>query len=92
MNDRPPVLDRWNVQAVVAALSIVQAVLASWSPRAGVGEGLPEPVRQWQAKRQADAERHPWRSRVARERAWLRAGVSVWVAWRSWDLERRTRL
>ncbi len=90
-NDRSPVLDRWELQAVVAALAVGQAVLSTWSPAADPSDALSEPIRQWQARRRQDSGRGPSHARIARERAWLRAGVSLWVAWRLYRIERPGR-
>ena len=87
--DRRPVLDSWKVRVFVAALSVGRALLTTRSPGGVVDAALPAPLLQWRADRHEEDRVTPWRSRVVREQAWLQAGVSVWVAWRFFTLERR---
>lgn len=87
---RPPVPDRWEVQLGIAALSLVLDVVqprtTASDPPAGVATA--PGVMPWQAKRRVDVARHPWLPQLARERARLRSAVGLWLAWRSYQLER----
>jgi len=89
---RPPFPVRWEPQLLGALIGVALAIGEARRSRS------PEPDRDWmpdevrrarERQRLRDAE-HPWVQQVARERSALRAATGLWLAWRSFQLERRS--
>lgn len=91
--NRPPFPDRWEYQLAVGLLGGLLLALQHRPRRADPSDfaQLKPAVRTWlEQGRSVDAE-HPWRAQLTTERQALRAGTSLWLAWRAYQLEKAAR-
>lgn len=89
---RPEPFDRWEVRLGLSLLGLAMAAArrAQQDPPVAPADA-PAAAQRWAARRRAAARRHPWRRQVQAEQAALQAAVGLWVAWRSYQLERAAR-
>jgi len=87
---RPPLPRRWEYQLGVGLLALLVSLLRSRrvQERAALAEtDAPDPSER-QARRQAERAAHPWLEQLDRERTAGQAALALWLAWRSYRLER----
>lgn len=91
-SSRPAVPYRWEFKLAEAMVAVLVAV--GQARRHAVqkpdDDVVPPEVRQWRNRQRPEDATHPWVQQVARERSALRAATDLWLAWRSYHLERQS--
>ena len=77
------------MEALIAVALVVAQARRARSPEPD-RDGMPDEVRRARERQRVRDAEHPWVQQVARERSALRAATGLWVAWRSFQLERRS--